>query len=163
MAIHVEDHPVDYAKFEGTIPAGEYGGGGAVETWDRETWEPIGDPDEGIRQSELEFVLSGQRLEGRFTLMRLHQRGPRKQEAWFPIKGHDEAAREGASAPVLEQTPIDRPTKAATSPRRPSAPGAIRGSPPEDQRPRLCQLVEDAPKLGFPHFTRRSKESPRSV
>ena len=49
MAIHVEDHPIDYASFEGEIPAGEYGGG-KVETWDRGTWEPLGDPDEGMRK-----------------------------------------------------------------------------------------------------------------
>jgi DNA ligase D-like protein (predicted 3'-phosphoesterase) len=49
MAIHVEDHPIDYASFEGEIPAGEYGGG-KVETWDRGTWEPLADPDEGMRK-----------------------------------------------------------------------------------------------------------------
>ena len=108
MAIHVEDHPIDYAEFEGTIPAGEYGGG-AVETWDRGTWEPLVNPDEGMRNGELKFILAGQRLKGRFTLVRLHQRDPRKQEAWFLIKGHDEEARTGASAPVLEQIPIDQP------------------------------------------------------
>ena len=96
MAIHVEDHPIDYADFEGEIPAGEYGGG-KVETWDRGTWESLGDPDEGMRKGDLKFVLKGQRLNGRFTLARLRQRG--KQEAWFLIKGHDDAAKEGASAP----------------------------------------------------------------
>jgi bifunctional non-homologous end joining protein LigD len=149
MAIHVEDHPIDYAAFEGIIPAGEYGGG-AVETWDRGTWEPIGDPDEGMRKGELKFTLAGQRLKGRFTLVRLHQRDARKQEAWFLIKGHDDEARTGASAPVLEQIPIDHPLKATTkpspSPERPPAPGAVRGRVPDDQRPQLCQLVEEAPE-----------------
>ena len=50
MAIHVEDHPIDYADFQGVIPAGEYGGG-SVETWDRGTWEPLEDPDEGMRRA----------------------------------------------------------------------------------------------------------------
>src|ERR1700679_3382072 len=80
MAIHVEDHPINYGEFGGVIPAGEYGGG-AVETWDRGTWEPLDNPNEGVRKGELKFVLAGQRLKGRFTLVRLHQKDPRKQEA----------------------------------------------------------------------------------
>jgi bifunctional non-homologous end joining protein LigD len=138
LAIHVEDHPIDYADFEGEIPAGEYGGG-KVETWDRGTWEPLGDPEAGMRKGDLKFVLKGQRLNGRFTLARLHQRG--KQEAWFLIKGHDDEAREGASAPVLEQTPIRR----RASSDQPPAPGAVRGSVPEKQAPQLCKLAETPP------------------
>jgi bifunctional non-homologous end joining protein LigD len=149
MAIHVEDHPIDYAGFEGTIPAGEYGGG-AVETWDRGTWEPLADPEEGMRKGELKFVLAGERLKGRFTLVRLHQRDPRKPEAWFLIKGHDEEAKTGVSAPVLEKIPVERParprSKAAPSSGRPPIPGALRGRVPGDQRPQLCQLVEETPK-----------------
>ena len=142
MAIHVEDHPIDYAEFEGEIPAGEYGGG-AVETWDRGTWEPLGDPDEGMRKGVLKFVLKGQRLNGRFTLARLRQRG--KQEAWFLIKGHDDEAKIGASAPVLEQTPISPPKTAARKSDRPPAPRAVRGTVPADQAPQLCKLAEVPP------------------
>ena len=141
MAIHVEDHPIDYADFEGEIPAGEYGGG-KVETWDRGTWEPLSDPDEGMRKGDLKFVLKGQRLNGRFTLARLRQRG--KQEAWFLIKGHDDEAKEGASAPVLEQTPI-RPQTSVKKSDQPPAPGAVRGSVPEKQAPQLCKLAETPP------------------
>jgi bifunctional non-homologous end joining protein LigD len=143
MAIHVEDHPIDYADFEGEIPAGQYGGG-AVETWDRGTWEPLSDPDEGMRKGEMKFVLKGQRLNGRFTLARLHQRG--KQEAWFLIKGHDDEAKVGASAPVLEQTPIRRPKPPAKKFDRAPAPGAVRGSVPADQAPQLCKLEESTPR-----------------
>ena len=142
LAIHVEDHPIDYAEFEGEIPAGEYGGG-AVETWDRGTWEPLGDPDEGMRKGDLKFVLKGQRLNGRFTLARLRQRG--KQEAWFLIKGHDDEAKIGASAPVLEQTPISPPKTAARKSDRPPAPRAVRGTVPADQAPQLCKLAEVPP------------------
>jgi bifunctional non-homologous end joining protein LigD len=145
MAIHVEDHPVDYADFQGTIPAGEYGGG-SVETWDRGTWTPLDDPDKGMREGELKFILSGQRLNGRFTLVRLHRKDPRAQEAWFLIKGHDEQAKVGGSAPVLEQIPIADPQpKQPRSSNRPPAPGAARGHVPDDQRPQLCQLVEEPP------------------
>ncbi len=85
MAIHVEDHPLDYAAFEGTIPAGSYGAG-AVTLWDRGTWQPLGDPEQGMKDGELRFTLDGARLHGRFTLVRLRRRDPRKAEAWFLIK-----------------------------------------------------------------------------
>jgi bifunctional non-homologous end joining protein LigD len=101
LAVHVEDHPIEYAVFEGTIPAEEYGGG-SVETWDRGTWEPLSQPEEGMRRGELRFVLRGQRLHGRFTLTRL-RRHPGKQEAWFLIKGHDEEARAGMTAATIDQ------------------------------------------------------------
>ena len=64
IAVHVEDHPMDYADFQGTIPDGQYGAG-TVETWDRGTWEPLIDPDEGLRDGEIKFVLSGKRLHGK--------------------------------------------------------------------------------------------------
>jgi bifunctional non-homologous end joining protein LigD len=104
LALHVEDHPIDYADFEGAIPAGEYGGGD-VEMWDRGTWEPLSQPEEGMRRGELRFALRGERLHGRFTLTRLHRHDPRKQEAWFLIKGHDDEARAGMPAPTIEQQP----------------------------------------------------------
>ena len=76
IAVHVEDHPLDYADFEGSIPDGQYGAGN-VELWDRGTWQPLDDPEAGMRKGELEFVLDGKRLHGRFTLVRLKPRpGP---------------------------------------------------------------------------------------
>ena len=69
LAVHVEDHPLDYADFQGSIPDGEYGAG-KVETWDRGTWEALDDPEAGMREGELRFVLHGSRLNGRFTLVR---------------------------------------------------------------------------------------------
>jgi bifunctional non-homologous end joining protein LigD len=103
IAIHVEDHPLDYAGFQGTIPDGHYGAG-TVETWDRGTWQPLIDPDDGLRDGEIKFVLTGKRLNGKFTLVRLkpkpNQRG--KQDNWLLIKGHDGQEREGADAGALE-------------------------------------------------------------
>ena len=101
IAVHVEDHPLDYADFQGSIPDGEYGAG-KVETWDRGTWEALDDPEAGMREGELRFVLHGSRLNGRFTLVRLrprpNQRG--RQDNWLLIKGHDDAERAGADAPA---------------------------------------------------------------
>src|SRR5436190_946301 len=68
LAVQVEDHPYDYAKFEGTIPAGEYGAG-EVYRWDHGTWIPKGDVDQGLRKGRLEFALKGRKLNGNFLLV----------------------------------------------------------------------------------------------
>ncbi len=136
LAIHVEDHPVDYADFQGAIPAGQYGGG-EVETWDRGQWQPLGDPDEGMRKGEIAFTLAGRRLNGRFTLVRLRNRDTRKAEAWFLIKGHDDAAQPGATAPALEKT-------VALAGGQPTA-GAVRGAIPAAQAPQLCDTATAPP------------------
>jgi len=103
VAVHVEDHPLDYAGFAGDIPDGQYGAG-KVETWDRGTWNPLNDPDEGMRKGELTFALHGQRLNGRFHLVRLRPKpGQRsQQDHWLLFKGHDEAERAGADANTIE-------------------------------------------------------------
>src|SRR4051812_15976913 len=62
IAVHVEDHPVDYADFEGSIPEGSYGAG-KVELWDRGVWQPLDDPEAGMRKGELRFLLDGKRLQ----------------------------------------------------------------------------------------------------
>jgi bifunctional non-homologous end joining protein LigD len=89
LAIEVEDHPLEYAKFEGVIPEGEYGGG-AVMLWDKGTWEPIGDPEEGYKQGKLEFLLNGEKLKGRWTLLKMKTQGRRPN--WLLIKNKDKYA-----------------------------------------------------------------------
>ncbi|HJS86676.1 MAG TPA: DNA polymerase ligase N-terminal domain-containing protein [Acetobacteraceae bacterium] len=131
IAAHVEDHPVGYARFQGAIPEGEYGAG-EVETWDRGTWEPIGDPEAGMRKGELTFVLHGSRLSGRFHLVRLKPKpGQRSsQDSWLLFKGHDEFARAGADAAVIEaSTPLPPVSTRGTVNSTPSPPlGAERES-----------------------------------
>ena len=141
MAVHVEDHPLEYAKFQGTIPEGQYGAG-TVETWDTGTWEPVDDPEAGMAKGHLHFVLHGKRLNGRFSLVRGHRRDPRKPEAWFLVKHEDAHARPGMGAPELEMTPLP----SSRSNRKAPAPGAKRGPLPEAQAPELCALVEQAPE-----------------
>jgi bifunctional non-homologous end joining protein LigD len=133
LAIHVEDHPLDYAGFQGEIPEGEYGAG-AVETWDRGTWTPLDDPAAGMRKGKLGFVLAGARLRGRFTLARMRPRGRSRQEAWLLIKGHDAEARKGADAAALEAE------------RAAPAPGARRAALPRTQAPQLASLAEAPPE-----------------
>src|SRR3984957_12747907 len=149
IAVHVEDHPLDYANFQGTIPDGQYGAGN-VETWDRGTWEPLDDPEAGMRKGEIKFVLHGKRLNGRFTLVRLKPRpGQRgRQDNWLLIKGHDEAERAGADATAIEQAaPPPKPGRKATSKRRegPPAEGAERAKLPQRQAPQLASLAEEPP------------------
>jgi len=144
MAIHVEDHPVDYAAFQGSIPDGAYGAG-SVETWDRGTWQPLDDPDAGLRKGSLSFILQGKRLAGRFTLARLHRRDRRKPEAWLLIKGHDEHARDGVGAPEIEQETRTPPKRKTARKTRAPVPGAVRDTLLESQAPQLCTLITAAP------------------
>ncbi|HEY2618110.1 MAG TPA: DNA ligase D [Acetobacteraceae bacterium] len=145
MAAHVEDHPLEYADFEGTIADGQYGAG-TVELWDRGTWQPLDDPEAGMREGELRFVLDGKRLHGRFTLVRLKPRpGARgRQDNWLLIKGHDEAEREGADAPTIERQAS--PPRAERRKRdKPPAEGSVRGRLPQQQAPQLASVADDPP------------------
>jgi bifunctional non-homologous end joining protein LigD len=102
LAIHVEDHPVEYNRFEGTIPKGEYGGG-TVMVWDRGTWTPEGDPHKGMAKGHLDFELKGEKLKGRFHLVRMRKRPGERQEPWLLIKSDDEFARAKSDPDILEQ------------------------------------------------------------
>ena len=85
LAIHVEDHPVEYGKFEGTIPKDEYGGG-TVMLWDRGTWAPDGDVEAGLEKGKLSFELHGERLKGHWALVRLRARSKNDKDNWLLIK-----------------------------------------------------------------------------
>jgi bifunctional non-homologous end joining protein LigD len=104
LAIHVEDHPIEYNTFEGTIPQGEYGGG-TVMIWDRGRWYPEGDPHAGLKKGHLDFRLEGEKLRGRWHLVRMHGRAAEKKEPWLLIKSKDEAARSANDSDILEDEP----------------------------------------------------------
>ncbi|ACP21933.1 putative ATP-dependent DNA ligase (plasmid) [Sinorhizobium fredii NGR234] len=104
LAVHVEDHPLEYGDFEGTIPKGEYGGGTVI-LWDRGTWSPIGDADRGYAKGHLDFELSGEKLGGRWHLVRMAGKPREKRENWLLIKGDDEAARSEDDPDILEERP----------------------------------------------------------
>jgi len=104
LAVEVEDHPLDYGDFEGTIPKGEYGGG-TVMLWDRGYWEPEGNrsPEEALKKGDFKFVLHGKRLQGSFVLVRMrHDRDGGKRTNWLLIKHHDEHSVEADGAAILE-------------------------------------------------------------
>ena len=111
MAIHVEDHPLDYASFEGTIPPRQYGAGTVI-VWDRGTWEPEGDPRDGMAKGKLVFRLHGEKLAGLWELVRIAKPGD-KQDA---VDAVQEEGRVGAAA-----RRVRRDRGAARQRRRPAA------------------------------------------
>lgn len=89
LAVKVEDHPLEYRNFEGTIPRGEYGGG-VIMLWDEGFWEPYGDTKEGLLKGELKFVLKGKRLRGKWTLVRWKAKSGEEKDNWLFMKEKDE-------------------------------------------------------------------------
>jgi bifunctional non-homologous end joining protein LigD len=159
LAVEVEDHPLDYGDFEGTIPKGEYGGG-TVMLWDRGFWMPEGtkDVDAALRKGELKFTLAGEKLRGSFVLVRLKNDRERRRNNWLLIKHRDEFASEDdvaeqdksvASGRSMEQIAAvkgrgPKPFMAAGS--KASAPGAIWHSnrPKESKVPRAQAKLQAA-------------------
>jgi bifunctional non-homologous end joining protein LigD len=171
LAVEVEDHPLDYGDFEGTIPKGQYGGG-TVQLWDRGYWIPEGDPHDGLKRGDLKFSLEGERLLGGWVLVRMkNDRRGGKRTNWLLIKHRDAAARDGdgdallkdpksiASGRSLDAIAAGK-GKAPTSfiTRKPTAAGVVRGlksvkktarsstttAMPRFIEPQLCKLVERA-------------------
>ncbi len=155
LAVEVEDHPIAYAKFEGDIPKGQYGGG-HVDIWDKGTWEPVGDFNKGLKKGHLEFELFGKKLSGRWHLVRTRMQG--KQPNWLLMKSGDFAARAGADADVIDAGKADDP-KRMLKPRGRARPTAIptpkaRGRPvrgkhgdtlPSTLKAQLATLVDEVP------------------
>jgi bifunctional non-homologous end joining protein LigD len=101
LAVEVEDHPLDYGDFEGAIPKGEYGGG-TVMLWDRGFWAPQSkDPSRALAKGELKFVLSGEKLNGGFVLVRMNRREGEKRNNWLLIKHRDEYSLDAESEALL--------------------------------------------------------------
>jgi bifunctional non-homologous end joining protein LigD len=102
LAVEVEDHPLDYGDFEGTIPKGQYGGG-TVQLWDRGYWESP-DPDKGFKKGDLKFTLDGEKLHGSWVLVRMrHDRNGGKRTNWLLIKHRDDYSREDKGDIILDE------------------------------------------------------------
>jgi bifunctional non-homologous end joining protein LigD len=104
MAVHVEDHPISYSDFEGTIPPQQYGAGKVI-IWDKGTWEPVGDPRQGYAKGEIKFEMHGHKMHGRWVLVRLRGHDEDKQEPWLLIKENDEYARPAGEFSVVDEFP----------------------------------------------------------
>ncbi|MBU2286390.1 MAG: DNA ligase D, partial [Gammaproteobacteria bacterium] len=126
MAIHVEDHPISYGSFEGTIPPGQYGAGTVI-VWDRGEWTPVGDPHQGLAKGDLKFDLHGEKLRGRWVLVRMRSRDE-KQEPWLLIKERDGEVRSLESYDVLEAEPDSVLSGKAVDDAPPIAPGEAAAS-----------------------------------
>ena len=168
LAVEVEDHPLDYGDFEGTIPQGEYGGG-TVQLWDRGYWVPDGDfdPRAALAKGELKFILAGERLRGGWVLVRMDRTRDRRKTNWLLIKHRDAYARTHAESETLlaedRSVASGRPMAeiAAGEGRRPkpfialgadppaaAPPGKAADPPrvmPDFVSPQLCKPVERPP------------------
>ncbi|WP_436147511.1 DNA ligase D [Acidovorax sp. LjRoot194] len=164
MAIHVEDHPIDYNTFEGTIPKGEYGAGTVI-IWDRGTWEPVGDAREGLAKGKVIFKLHGQKLAGLWELVRISKPGEKKQDQWMLFKKRGDAwARPRSDYDVITALPdsvVDKPLgwieerepRSKASPLRRAAGGgtdalqaARKARLPARLEPQLATLVSAVPE-----------------
>ncbi len=105
LAVHVEDHPLSYGSFEGTIPQGQYGGG-TVMVWDQGTWEPEGDPSLAYKKGKLSFVLHGEKLKGRWSLVRMGGRAGEDGKNWLLIKSDDKSANKKKNILTAEPTSV---------------------------------------------------------
>ena len=158
MAMHVEDHPISYNTFEGTIPPKQYGAGKVI-IWDKGVWVPLEDPYKGYREGKLKFELRGHKMHGRWTLVRMKGRGEGRQDPWLLIKEKDDYARTASEFSVVDEMPdsvkqlADRPAARAAKPatHAPTTDGAgppagARKAPlPARLQPQLATLVDQPP------------------
>jgi bifunctional non-homologous end joining protein LigD len=161
LAIHVEDHPLSYGSFEGTIPPKQYGAGTVI-VWDQGSWEPVGDPHQGLKKGKLEFRLHGQKMSGSWELIKM-ARSAERQEPWLLFKKRDEFARPRAEFDVITALPdsvIAKPIKSpprasgravaasATRPAKAMPAGALRAALPKLLKPQLATLAKSIPTAG---------------
>ena len=154
MAVQVEDHPMSYAGFEGTIPPKQYGAGKVI-VWDAGSWTPVGDAHQGLRDGNLKFELQGHKLRGKWVLVRMKS-GSEKQVPWLLIKEKDSFARPAAAYSVVDEMPdsvaplLQRepgPTAGGNNGvAKGSLPaGAIRAALPDKLSPQLATLAAAPP------------------
>lgn len=155
MAVHVEDHPIAYNKFEGDIPPNQYGAGKVI-IWDKGIWLPTGDPHKGYQEGNLKFVLHGHKLQGKWALIRIKGKDEKK-EPWLLIKERDDKAQAADQYSIIDALPgsvaklkemkISTPEK-KSSPRKKHAAtltGAIKAPLPAQLKPQLATLVDKPP------------------
>jgi bifunctional non-homologous end joining protein LigD len=156
LAVHVEDHPLSYGSFEGTIPAGQYGAGDVI-VWDQGVWQPHGDPEATYKAGKLKFTLIGEKLAGDWALVRTHLKGSGDKEQWLLIKEQDRQARPISEYDIVQAQPKSVLSDATVGDKRPKAAAQPGESPsakllkkktavlPETLAPQLATLVDQAP------------------
>jgi len=146
MAVQVEDHPIAYSRFEGTIPASQYGAGKVI-IWDSGTWQPVGDASQGYLAGQLKFELHGQKLHGKWVLVRMKGKDE-KRPPWLLIKEKDEFVRPAAEFSVVDEMPdsVKTTSRRVRKPGRFGLPaGATKAALPATLAPQLATLVDSPP------------------
>ena len=152
LAVHVEDHPLAYASFEGTIAPGQYGAGDVI-VWDQGIWQPHEAPGKAYRAGKLKFTLIGEKLGGDWTLVRTHLKGSGDKEQWLLIKERDQAARPAEKFDIVAELPNSVISGADVSMKKPAArtrsteskTRTPAGHFPDRLAPELATLVDKAP------------------
>ena len=153
LAVHVEDHPLEYASFEGSIPAGHYGAGEVI-VWDHGIWQPHGDPVAAYRDGKLKFTLVGEKLSGDWTLVRTHLRGSGDKEQWLLIKERDGTARSASDYDIVQERPesvlstvriTEKKPKSKTVKATAAKPRKAAVAVPDSLTPELATLVDRPP------------------
>lgn len=137
LAVHVEDHPLGYGTFEGSIPEGQYGAGDVI-VWDRGIWQPHGDPRATYKAGKLKFTLIGEKLTGDWALVRTHLRGNSDKEQWLLIKEKDAAVRSADEYDIVTDKPESVVSGATVGEGRAPAKTSKRkaaSAPEEDKKP----------------------------
>ena len=150
MAMPTEDHPIAYNRFEGTIPAGNYGAGKVI-IWDKGTWIPLEDPQQGFRDGKLKFELRGHKLHGHWTLVRMKGRGNGREDPWLLIKERDALARPAAEFSVVDEMPDSVQALAD----RPDAAAPVAASKAEETEQQPAPPAADGPPAGARRFVTR--------
>ncbi len=155
LAVHVEDHPLDYASFEGSIAEGNYGAGDVI-VWDHGIWQPQGDPAAAYQAGKLKFTLVGEKLAGDWTLVRTRLRGSGDKEQWLLIKERDDTARPGDEYDIVEAQPqsvisgalVGGPSKVAKrkASTKPANSRKAQTEFPDSLAPQLATLAERPPE-----------------
>ncbi|AZE72853.1 ATP-dependent DNA ligase, LigD [Pseudomonas synxantha] len=151
LAVHVEDHPLSYGSFEGSIPAGQYGAGDVI-VWDRGLWQPHDDPHKAYAAGKLKFTLVGEKLSGDWALVRTRLKGSGDKEQWLLIKEKDQQARPAADYDIVQAQPDSvlsdasvGKVKAASKTRKAAKPKKTTAALPDQFSPQLATLVDRAP------------------
>jgi DNA ligase D-like protein (predicted 3'-phosphoesterase) len=156
LAVEVEDHPLDYGDFEGTIPKGQYGGGTAM-VWDRGYWD-CEDPERAYTKGKLDFTLEGEKLHGGWILTRTRKREGEKRTNWLLIKHRDEFAREGKKNKIF-WTRIRRLPQADRWTRSRRVEVGVRSPSSQRRGPERPQKRNGNP-IALPREHRRQKSGP---
>ncbi|MBD9399024.1 DNA ligase D [Pseudomonas sp. PDM11] len=163
LAVHVEDHPLAYASFEGSIAEGNYGAGDVI-VWDHGIWQPEGDPVAAYEAGKLKFTLVGEKLTGAWTLVRTRLKGSGDKQQWLLIKEQDDVARPADEYDIVSELPASvisgelvggmgkpaanqarKSQSRSKAPAKPSRKKAAKAAMPDSLSPELATLVESPP------------------